>query len=72
MYRVKFVNRQRYPHIILELQDTATEETKWWCLASSQYDELCQQLGVTHLKGCTLPVLPVHGGWIAKEDIYLL
>lgn len=52
-----------------ELQDTATKETKWWCYADFHDEDLCKELGVEDLTGCTLDKQPSHGTWISKEDI---
>ena len=30
MYKVISTEYHFYPHVVLELQDTATKETKWW------------------------------------------
>lgn len=63
-YRTSF-----YPHVVLELQDTTTNETKWWCYADFHDEDLCKELGVKDLTGCTLDKQPSHGTWISKEDI---
>lgn len=69
MYKVISTEYHFYPHVVLELQDTATKETKWWCYADFHDEDLCKELGVNDLTGCTLDKQPSHGTWISKEDI---
>ena len=72
MYKVTNVDSFHYPHVVLELQDTTTGETKYWCYSELHYEEQCWQLEVKSLKGCTLSGLPQNGGWIDKKTITLL
>lgn len=69
MHKVISTEHHFYPHVVLELQDTATKETKWWCYADFHDEDLCKELGVKDLTGCTLDKQPSHGTWISKEDI---
>ena len=41
MYKVISTEHHFYPHVVLELQDTATKETKWWCYADFHDEDLC-------------------------------
>lgn len=34
-----------------------------------ELNDLCKELGVKDLTGCTLDKQPSHGTWISKEDI---
>ena len=72
MYKVVRVERHFYPHVILELQDTDTQETKYWCYVDFYDEDLCQSIGVKDLTGCILDTTPEHGCWIDKKDIHLL
>lgn len=61
MYKVVSTEHHFYPHVVLELQDTTTNKTKWWCYADFHDEELCRVLGVK-----TLPVVPLSNSRVTE------
>lgn len=73
MYKVTDVDTIHYPHVVLEILNTATGKTKYWRYSALDYEEHCRQFEVNTLECCTLSGLPRNGGWIDEKDlIYFL
>ena len=69
MYKVTDVNTYHYPHVVLEILNTTTGETKYWHYTALHYEEHCRQLEVNTLEDCTLSDLPRNGGWLDEKDL---
>lgn len=72
MYKINYVQHDRYPWSILHLLDLTTGEEKYWLFTVVYEDDLCKEYNVRDLTGLLLDKLPTKGMWTTKEEIQYL
>lgn len=69
MYKINYVQHDRYPWSILHLLDLTTDEEKYWLFTVVYEDDLCKEHNVKDLKGIIIDHLPTKGEWITQQEI---